>query len=331
MADLFGGGEMGAFVPSDANVIEVTASGTFDSTLARCSIAVATSVSYAESQAWTSEDDLWLHFDVKQTSANNNSTIQSVGVLVDGSNVERFRLACNTADNSAGTGLWALQYNIGAGWVDFGTQFTASFSTLQTIDVHIVCNSASGSGALYLSGTKRIEGTAVDLSTITGLTKLRLYGKTTTIGATNYFSQVLVSDESTVSARLKTIPPTSAGADAAWTGTYAEVDEIVYSDLDFINSSVADQVETFAHTTTLPTGYSVRSVLVTARAKKGGSGPTNLQLALRSGGTNYFTGSQALDSGYGAHVGIWNTDPATAAEFTSSAIASLQFGVKSIA
>lgn len=329
MTILWGGGEMGAGIPSDANVFESATSGMFDSAFARCAVRCNSSVSYWETPEWGSEDDIWLIVDILQDGATNDATLQNVVTFVDGAGVEQARLACTW--NNTGIALWALQYKLVGVWTDFGTQFSASSSARQTVAIHIVCNSASGSGALYLSGTKRLEGTGKDLSAITSLEKARFYGKTTAITKTNYFSQPVIANQSLIGWRLKTVPATGAGATTDWTGGYTEIDEIVYSDVDFINSGTANQVELFSHSTTVPDGYTVRGVIVAARAKEGDTGPTQIQLALRSGGTTYFSSTQALDSGYGANVAVWETDPATAGAFTAASIAALQFGVKSIA
>lgn len=328
MTILFGGGEMGAFTPSDSNVMEYTSGAPYDTSFARCALRAHGNTAYGESPAWSGVADIWVHFDI--VHGGMGATAQPSLVLVDGSGVERFRVASSSASSPAAL---HLQYNIGAGWVDFGTPIAVALSdTRQTVDVHIVMNSASGSGSLYLSGTPRIEGTGVNLSTVTSVTKLRCYGSTPVITNTQLFSQVVAATVSTVGWRETTVPPTGAGFSTAFIGGFSEVDEIVYSDADFINSDTAAQVELFTHSTTIPTGYTVRAVVVTARAKRGASGPQKLRLCVRSAGTTYDNGADlTLGTGYGSFAAVWETDPATSAAFTASSITNLQFGVKSIA
>jgi hypothetical protein len=324
MTILFAGGEMGAFIPATAGAHESTNS--YDSSFARCNIFADKSSDYAESADFGTGTDLYCHFDMAVRGGGSGSTANARFRWCDGSGTEVIRLTQVYSTNAL-----TLQYYDGAAWQTAGTAITVDMTVRQTIDIHAVVNSASGSLKLYLSGTERIDSGTVDLSSITSLGKVRCYGASVSVlGFGTYMSQVIVADEPTIGWRLTTVPPTGAGSDTAWTGGYAEIDEVTYSDADFVNSATANQVETFSHSTTVPSGYSVRGVAVTARANCGASGPQNLQLAIRSGGTNYFSSSNLLDVGYGAFVNIWETDPATSADFTTSALSTLQYGVKSI-
>jgi hypothetical protein len=325
MTIYFAGGEMGAFIPSDSTVTEAGSVSHYNSSFARTALYATKDANYFESPELTGLTDAWIHFDLSVGSALVGEGKRFS--WYDTAGTERIRLI---GDNA---GDMTLQYNVGAGFVTVGSVVSAPLSNVtQTIDIHVVCNSASGSIHLYLSGTERVAGTGIDLSAITELNKVRFTGKLATgsLGADTFASQVIVADEPTIGWRLTTVPATGAGATTDWTGGYTEIDEVAYSDADFINSATANQVELFSHSTAVPSGYAVRAVAVTARAKCGASGPQNIQLALRSAGTTYFSASKALDVGYEAFVNIWETDPATSADFTASAIAALQFGVKSI-
>jgi hypothetical protein len=319
MSILFAGGEMGAFVPADGDTYETTSAG-YDTSLARCAIRIyGFSGSYAESAHWSNATDFWFHADLTVDTAVSGSEATYLS-FYDSSNTEVYKLTMTFSSNA----LTVKQYRNNAGsFVQVGSSFTTSTDTRNTLDIHFTC-AVSGEASVYLSGTQRLTGTA-DTSALNGVAYVRL--KSNLI---SYWSQVICADESTVSKRLKTVPPTGAGATTDWTGTYTEIDETVYSDTDFINSATVNQVELVSHGTTIPSGYVVDAFVVTARAKCGATGPQNLQLAVKSGATTYTSSSIALDAGYTANVAIWETDPATSAAFTSSAIASLQYGVKSI-
>jgi hypothetical protein len=327
MTVLFAGGEMGAFIPSDSNTNESTSTGKFDTAFARCALAPSGSSSYGDSFEFAETADVWIHFENQSIGATSSATLTTCMTMLNGSGTEVFKLQTSTPTGS-GSQTWQLQYWNGSAWTNLGSSFAVN-NALQTVDIHLVANSASGSGSVYLSGTQRSTGTA-DLSSIAGVAQIRPYGKQTGIQVSNYFSQLIVASESTIGWRLKTVPATGAGSTSSWTGTFAEIDEIAYSDLDFINSATAAQVQLFSHSTTIPTGYKVKAAIVTARAKCGSGGPQNIQLALKSGATTYFSATQACDEGYLAHVGVWENDPATSAAFTTSAAAAIQFGVKSI-
>jgi hypothetical protein len=316
MTILFAGGEIGALIPSDSAAFESASDGTFNSAFARCSTLINSQLSYADTPDVGSQTDIWFHGEIRHTNVFSPGRYLA---FLNSSGTEVFRLTLSGGLTST---TIKMQYLLAGVWTDIGSSITINSSTRQEYDIHV--DVTNGTADLYLAGNKRIAGSAT-LTGITDIAQARLGGCNQA-----YWSQIIVADESTIGWRLTTVPATSAGATTDWTGTYAEIDEITYSDADFINSATANQVELFAHGTVVPSGYKVRGVAVTARAKKGSTGPANLQLALRSGGTVYVSSSNALDEGYGAFCNIWETDPATSADFTTSAITALQFGVKSI-
>lgn len=322
----FMGGEIGAFVPSDSTVGEY---GNASSTFERASMMAAGSSNYAESPQFSAITTCWTHM-VLTTGPSGYSGLGGRFSWYDGSGVERIRLR---ADNS---GSIDMQISVGAGWVTVGSAISIPLAgTWQTLDVGIVCNSVSGSVKLYVAGTLRIDSGTIDLSAITSIRQVRITGATVAVGggssAFAYISQVIVADEPTIGWRLLTRYANGGGATGDFTGDYTSIDETSYSDTDFVNSSTANQVELFTQTGAALTGYVPRAVAVTARARRGATGPQNIQLALRSSGTNYFSSTKALDVGYGAFCNVWETDPATTADWLTTNIDTLQFGVKSIA
>lgn len=329
MTILYAGGEMGSVVPSDSNVYESTFSGAaYDSNFARAYLRCTGSTAYGTAALASAEDDLWVHFELFQSNATSSASLRTVCEWLDGSGVAKFRLQTSMTSD-----LWELHYHNGSAWVALGSQFTADGGTRQTIDIHFVCNSASGSVNMYLSGTNRLNSGTVNLSSITGIKTMKMYGNTVSINGDYAFSQILMATgETTIGKRVMTLYPSGAGATDQWTNSYTAIDETTYSDADFIFAESANLVEVFAGTAQgSMTGYSVRAIAVTARANTDGIGPENIQLAVRTGSTNYFSSSQALDVAMGAHYAIWETNPNTTIDWTTSDISSLQFGVKSIA
>lgn len=334
MAIVFMGGEIGAFIPADSASGEATTAGYFDSNFARCALYCHSTTSYCEGVPTANITDGWLHFDARldASAPASGSTVFPLLIWYDGSGTARVRITHRLDSNS----FFTLQYDVGAGWVTAGSAFALDFrASRQTIDIHPVVNSATGSLKLYVAGTLRVDSGTIDLSAITALGKFRFFG--TTISVLNFpsfISQVIASSSaSTIGMRLMTMYPSGAGATDQWTGAYTTVDEALYSDADFIYSDTADQVEVFAGTLVgSMTGYTIVSVGVTARANTDGTGPENLRLAVRTASTNYFSGSDlALDAGYGAYIGIWETNPNTTLTWAVADASAIQFGVKSIA
>lgn len=310
------GGEIGTFTPADANAGEGTSTLGKDPNFSRVSISVNGGSSSNTSSDFSLPDEWWFHAYI----ANRFANVAFKYYYFRTATTDVLRLGFN--QTSIKVEVWS-----GIAWVEVIAPTTVDMGSdaEQTIDLHVTGNSASGEVALYIAGVKRDEQTA-DLSTVVGIENLKIAGAASYGG-----SQFVIADEPTTGWRLMTYVPTGAGATGDWTGDYTGIDESVNSDADFINSGTANQVELF---TTTPvgsiTGYIPRAVGVYCRAKCGAGGPQNLQLALRSAGTTYFSGSKALDVGYGGFGHIWNQDPATSADFLSGALAALQPGVKSI-
>lgn len=322
MTILFMGGEMGAFVPSGGGVREIASN--YDSTFARGALEADGAVTdpslvYAETAKWTPETEGYLHF---YLVGNNSQATHNVVTFWDNSDTQIFRLRTTAI---LGGYTFTLQYlNASAAWVTAGT-----FSTTASAHFDIYWNiGASGGLAMWSAGTKVIDLTGTDISHLSGVEYVRLHGW----GVGGFYSQVVVTDasEPTIGGRLKTIPLTGAGATSDFTGTYTSIDELAYDDADFIFSGTADQVSLFSHSSTIPDGYVLRAVGVTARAKRGAGGPQNMQLAVRASGANAFSSTIALDVGYTANCAVWETNPTTAVAWVNGDLAALQVGAKSI-
>lgn len=330
MAIIGAGGEMGFFTPSDSNCIEDTTAGTFDSSFARCSVVAVGSSCYAETQdygasAITAEG--WMHFDLSM-SAGGVAGERTLLSWRDNAGAERVRL---THDPSNGN--TKLYYDVGAGIVQAGSTITTVLQgSRQTFDLRAVINGASGSLTLYIAGNARITSATIDFTAITNLNKARFTGWLWAGGVDNgrtNVSQVIIATESTIGMAVMTGYPSGAGANTAWGGTFVDIDETVYDDTDFISSATNGQRESVAVTlVSAITGYNVRAYCVNARAKKGSSGPANLQLSVRVGATDYDSSSKALDLGYGSWGNVWEDNPATAVDWTAAEATAAQAGVE---
>lgn len=326
MTILFLGGEMGAFVPSGGGVSESTTAD-FNPSFARCAIKLDAGTSdpdvlYAETSAWTAATgDFFLHFEEHPGNVDAVAAIDVVHLL-NAAGTSVFRITQSRVSSTSRT--WQVQYlNASSAWANAGSALT--FDVNRTAyDLYV---DLTGSIRLYSAGTEVLTVTGLSLGHISGIAKARFFST----GVGRSVSQVIAADESTIGMRLATIYPSGAGATTDWTGTYTEIDEIAYSDADFVNSSTNGQIELVTGTAPALTGYVVRAVGISARAKRGSSGPANLRLILRSGGTNYDNGADiALGLGYGAYEAIWETNPATSAAWVNTAISALQYGVKAI-
>lgn len=323
MTILFAGSAIGPYIPADASVNEPPTTY-IDTGFVRCGLGLIGPSTYAESYHHATSTDFWLTGDLYIDSAWNSTETPYLS-LYNSSDVEVYRLSAAVA----GTGATFKQYTSpdGSAWTQRGTSFVGLVDTRQTISIHLNTD-GTGSAAVYTSGTERLSATGIDLSGLSNVEYHRLKGNGYAV-----WSQVVCADgESTIGKRIMEGYPSGTGATDQWTSSYTSVDEVSYSDADFIFSDTAAQVEVMAMTLVGSlTGYTVTSAVVCARGKTDGSGPANLQLALRTAATNYFSSSIALGAGYSANVGVWATNPNTTLAWTNTDAAAIQIGVKSIA
>jgi hypothetical protein len=227
--------------------------------------------------------------------------------------------------------LWgqlSIAYWNGLTWVGATARTTISETVRNHFDLTWKVNSASGYLRLYSSGTLFADSGIIDLSAVAAVTNIAARGPALYQG----ISQIAVSSDPTIGWRVGTTYPSGAGTTNTFTsGTSADVDETIYSDADGLTSDTANQIATFATTTILPSGFACKGLSVTVRAKRGTTGPQNMQIAIRTHATNYFSPTIALGVGYGAYCYVWELNPNTGAVWTDAEIAAVEIGVKSIA
>ena len=324
MTILFAGGEMCALDPSGA-VSESTGGTRYNTTFARCAILtdgtiLAPDSRWAQTTVWTeATGDFYLHFEA-ETGVVGVVT-HTMLELLDASGTARFRI--RQTNVAANIGTLQMQYLSGS-WQNAGSTVNVESDIRYEYDLFV--NRATGVMKLFVSGTEQASASGLALSGITGVAQAYLYSDATG----RYWSQIIAADVPTIGWRLATYYPTGNSAtNTAWTNGYTAVDEIDYDDADVVYTANAGDVETFTSTGPDLTNYTIIAVGVAARARRGASGPQNLQLALRASGTNYFSATQALDTGFAAKVAIWETNPNTGVAWTG--VSGLEHGVKAIA
>lgn len=322
MTILFMGGEMSAMVPGTGGVDE--ANNFYNSDFCRASVECnGTSgdpdEKFVDTAIWSAQTgDFFLHFEmaVEGSVASANNCVH----LLDDSGDPVIRLRRSG-------GNWQLQYldNL-AVWQDAGGGDYPDAAAGSRTRFDLYCNTTSGDIVLYVQDTNRDEATGLSLGHITGIAQARFFS---TIGGA-FYSQVVASTTSTIGGRLATYYPSGAGASSDWTGTFAEIDERTYDDADFAFSDTNGEVSTYAMTGPAATGYVVQAVSVCARAKRGSTGPQNMQLVLRASGSDAVSSTIALDLGYYAYCAVWEQNPTTVSDWVNTQVSGLQAGFKAI-
>lgn len=322
----FGGGELSSFDPFDSSTFETT-SGSYDSAFARCCIRVANPNSGCTSPTWAEAATFWHHQQVV-FSANNGFFGEVAWLLwmnAAGTVVAKLTSTYNHTTVSSPFNLYTLQ---GSTMTLVGS-VTISES-LVPIDVKLVAG-AAGVAQLYVSGTLRINASGLAHTQWAGVAQCQLGGNYGVGGVADH-SEIICDSVPHIGDRLKTYPvDTVSAVNTGWTGAVGNVNKIVLNDSTFVFAASASLTSTyFASGFSLGT-FNVVAVIVAIRINCGASGPQNVEVALRTAGTNYFSSSIAVGNGYQATTKSWTTNPNTSAAWLAINAQAVEGGMESFA
>jgi len=135
-------------------------------------------------------------------------------------------------------------------------------------------------------------------------------------------SEILVTEDlSTVNAHVFTRRATGAGAHSQWTGTYADVNEVITDDSTANTATAAGLLQSYPMSNiALPDGYEILGAFHWLRGKNSGTAPANLQSLIRGGdGVDHQTGNlSGIDVLFGHFGARYNVDPATGLQWTAA-------------
>ncbi len=128
-----------------------------------------------------------------------------------------------------------------------------------------------------------------------------------------FYSEFIVSDTDTRGKAVLTIPPVANGNTNTWTGAVGNVDEFVSNDGSYNYTAAANQLAEYTVTYSLPPGTWTVDVLVEeARVSVGSTGPEHFEWLVRTGSTDYATGSISPTAYFDNYSHIWPQNPNTA-------------------
>lgn len=323
----FFGGELSTFDPLDASTLETTTAGSFDATKARCSIKVLLSSSGFTSPKWANASPYWNNFEIFFSGATTPD-LQSIFYFYDNAGT----LIADIQEQSVGVGPTLTMRTLQGGVMTaVGSSVAFGAGTLQRVSVKLVAG-AGGSVEFYLSGTLRWTATGLNHSGWAGVGQIKGTGSFAG-GQDIFYSQLIGKATSTVGNFVITddLDTESGAPNNAWTGDVGDINEIVLNDATFIFTDTADDISTF-YDSTLDLGtYNVLARGVASRTRVQDAGPTGCQLVLESGGTNYFSTTKTLATGFEALFNSWTLNPNGNVVWTVATAENTKGGVKAIA
>jgi hypothetical protein len=347
MTILFVGGEEGDFIKtSSACSVDTATTAARRTTLARCSLKVFSNLSLTDSWSATfpggGVTSFWL---TARCYYNRISAIGNLfaarGLAFTSGGVTRLAVCPGAAVGSNIVSAGLVNQPIALCKITAsGTKTTLASSsvnfmgwnTMARFDVQVQNYGATATVTVYLEGVQVLTYTG-DVTTdgATSLDGVRLHSfvnSDTTNAEAFHWSEVIAATTDTRSVALATLAPAATGNAFAWSGNVAALNETTLDDTTIASSTSAGQVlETTVTNTTVSATAAVQAVVVSARAMKGATGPTSVNLLVRTGGADYAIGPQALPTGFGRLQGVWATNPATGAAWSASDLTAAGFNI----
>lgn len=196
-------------------------------------------------------------------------------------------------------------------------------------EVHIRLNGSSTDEVSFTGDTKN-GGTATSIDRvrfsigISRLTDVYILNSTGTLNNT-FLGDVVV----------RTLRPTGNGTDSQLTGSdgnqvdnYALVDELPVNSADYVGSPTSGQCDTYTMAD-LPAGITtIYAMQINSRMAKDDATNGSVRVALRSGGSLYYSAVRPLFTSYVGYYDLYETDPATSARWLVSSINTLEVGME---
>ncbi len=245
----------------------------------------------------------------------------------DSAFVERLQIV------GVGTNTWKAQKIDGSGTVtQLGSNFTCVCSNLSgapdKLDIFMVY-AAAGTFTVYLNGVQVFTYSGdITTNSATALANIRLGSVTN--GANVGWSEIILADTDTRSWSLQTLAPVANGNTHNFdigSPAASNVNEFVLNDATIDGATTAGLIDQYTIPAIAGGTYTITAIVVSARLQKGATGPTKMDLGVRSGGVDYWSSDISLTTAWVGYQNVWNTDPNTTATWASLPI---NIGLKSV-
>lgn len=229
-----------------------------------------------------------------------------------------------------------LMYNLAGTWTQIGSALAISAS-LYTITCRFKFGASGGDIAFYVNNALigQVTGDTTAYNAAAFISDVELQNPSAGSGAyadIDWAEVVVTTDENPFAMAVKMHVITGEGATSDWIGPYTNIDDTDPSAADIIASAIDGDLSTYVIDDLPSIGTDViRAVQVSVMARRGQTGPTQIQPALRASGVDQFGTAQTLATGYQTYRHIFDTNSVTGNEFTKTEIDGSQPGVKALA
>ena len=148
-----------------------------------------------------------------------------------------------------------------------------------------------------------------------------------------YFNNVIIDDSIWIEeTEICLLKPNGVGNSSSWTPTsgdnYTCVDEVPYSDVDYVSENVADAIDTYAVENSPGDLVSVKCVQAQARTRKDSDSLlNNMNLVVRSS-IDYHGSDESLTTSFVGKAKLWEINPADSQDWEKADIDAMEIGVR---
>jgi hypothetical protein len=155
------------------------------------------------------------------------------------------------------------------------------------------------------------------------------------VGNDAWYDNIIVDDsEYPGNTEIALLKLNGIGASSEWVPSagdnYACVDEVPFSDADYISTDIVDEIDTYNLQNLPSAAKSIKCVQAQVRVKRSADAvPNNVNLVLRADGSDYHGSNKALAISYGNVLEIWSLSPSDSQPFEKADIDAMEIGVRS--
>ena len=216
------------------------------------------------------------------------------------------------------------------------SSYPLDLNVVYHIEGRILLGPVSGIVQVKINNIMEIDFTGNTTSTA-GETDYNGFWVGSWVGAEYQYDDIVVDNAAWIGpSRIALLKPTGAGALTQFTPSAGAnwdcVDEIPASDSDYVATDTPGNVDLYTLTDLPGETVTVKSVQLSARCyKESGATPQNLQMSVRSNGSNYFSGNKPIPDTVGVNViHLFETNPDTGIPWTVGQGNALEAGMKAV-